>query len=86
MKQAIAQLQYDEGTPVSEDEWTANFVNSIAVQIQSQSDLTVHIYEADMEKGLLSAEAVLTFQSPIGNEISVTSEKRTIVLEEYVIK
>lgn len=83
MKQAMAQLQLDEGGPSSEDEWIENFVQSVGIQIQSQSNLTVHIYEADMERGLLSAEAILTFRNPIGTESSVTSEKRTILLENY---
>lgn len=83
MKQAMAQLQLDEGHPASEEEWTNAFTQSVAVQIQSQSDLTIHIYEADMEKGLLSAEAILTFRNPIGTESSVSTGKRTIILEEY---
>ena len=85
MEHAIAQLQFDEGVPASEDVWINAFAESVAMQINSHSDLEIHIYEADIDKGLLSAEAVLTFLNPIGNETSVTSGKRTILLEEYVI-
>ena len=83
MKRAITNLQFEEGFAVSEEEWTNDFVQSVAIQIESDSNLIVHIYEADMEKGLLSAEAILTFQNPIGNESSVRTGKRTILLEEY---
>ena len=85
MKQAILHLQLDEGGPVSKDEWLHNFSDSIASQIQSKSDLTIHIYEADFEKGLLSAEAILTFRNPIGTYSSVTTGKQTIILEEYYV-
>jgi len=83
MKHAIAQLQVDEGAPMSEESWVNDFIQSIAIQIDSSSDLTVHIYEANLNKGLLSAEAILTFKNPIGTESSVTTGKRIILLEEY---
>jgi len=84
MKQSISHLQFEEGVPVSEEEWINAFAESIAIQIESQSNLTVKIYEADMEKGLLSAEAILTFQNPIGTKTSVRTGKRTILLEKYI--
>ncbi|MBR2045126.1 MAG: hypothetical protein IJ958_03200 [Agathobacter sp.] len=83
MKQSMMQLQLDEGKPTSEEDWTTAFVQSVATQIQSQSDLTIHIYESNVEKGLLSAEAILTFRNPIGTTSSVTTGKQTIILEEY---
>ena len=86
MKHSIAQLQLDEGAPSSEEDWINDFVESLAVQINSSSDLTIHIYEANLDKGLLSAEAILTFQNPIGTESSVTTGKRIILLEEYYEK
>lgn len=83
MKKSMAELLLAEGTPVSEEEWNARFIESIVVQIESQSNLTVHIYESDMETGILSAEAVLTFPNPIGNSSTVRTGKRTMILEEY---
>lgn len=83
MKQAITQLQLDEGGPSTEEEWVEHFIQSIAVQIHSKSDLTVHIYAADMHRGLLSAEAILTFKNLVGTESSVSTGKKTILLEEY---
>lgn len=86
MKHSIAQLQLDEGAPSSEEDWINDFVESLAIQINSSSDLTIHIYEANLDKGLLSAEAILTFQNPIGTETSLTTGKRIILLEEYYEK
>ncbi len=83
MKSAITQIQFEKNAPSSEEIWINDFSQSVATQIESKSDLTLHIYEADMQKGLLSAEAILTFQNPIGTESFVTTGKRTILLEEY---
>lgn len=83
MKHSITQLQLDEGAPSSEEAWIQDFIQSLAIQINSKSDLTIHIYEANLEKGLLSAEAILTYKNPIGTESSVTTGKRIILLEEY---
>ena len=85
MKQAISHIQLDEGGPSSETEWLNLFSDSVASQIQSNSRLTIHIYEADLEKGLLSAEAILTFRNPIGTTSAVTTGKQTIILEEYYV-
>lgn len=85
MKQAIAQLQLDEGYPASEEVWITEFADSVAMQIQSHSELSVQIYEADMEKGILSAEAILTYRNPIGSKAMVTTGKRTILLNQWVL-
>lgn len=85
MKQAMEQLLLAEGKPTDKDAWIGDFTQSVATQIESQSNLTIHLYEADIEKGLLSAEAILTFRNLIGTESSVTTGKRTIILEEYQI-
>lgn len=83
MQQSIAQLQVDEGGPATKEDWLNTFVNSVASQIHSKSDLEILIYTADFEKGLLSAEAVLTYQNLIGTTSSVTTGKRIILLETY---
>ena len=83
MQQAIAQLQIDEGRPTSEDVWINSFVNSLASQIQSSSDLEILIYTADFEKGLLSAECILTYKNFVGSNSSVRTGKRIILLETY---
>lgn len=82
MENAMAVLLYEEGTPQMEEEWKESFVQSLAVQINSHSDLKVVILEADMEKGILSVEATLTWYHPIGTKGSVSSF-RTAILEAY---
>ena len=83
MQYAMEQLLLGEGKPVSTEDWKNDFVQSVAVQIESESELTVQIYEADLSAGILSAEAVLTFSNPIGNTTTVRTGKRTMILEEY---
>ena len=82
MEDAMTVLLYEEGRPQTEEEWKASFLQSLAVQINSASDLTVHILKADMEKGLLSVEATLTWKHPIGTDGSVSSSM-TVFLEDY---
>ena len=60
------------------------FIQSLVVQIKSDSELTVHIgSDSDMEKGILTAEAILRFRHPIGTEGTVSTGIQTIILEEY---
>lgn len=83
MESAMSQLMLAEGQPQTNDEWVAMFIESLVVQIDSASDLTVNILEADKDKGVLSVEAILTFRHPIGTTGTVSSGIRTIILEEY---
>lgn len=85
MQSSMNQLLLEEGRPDTEDAWKAMFIESIATQIESTSDLTVHILEADMEKGLLCAQAVLTFRHPIGTTGSVSTDVLTIILDTYTL-
>lgn len=83
MKQAMEILLTEE-PPSNQDEWEQMFVQSLAVQIQSESELTIHIGEdSDMEKGILTAEAILRFRHPIGTEGVVSTGIQTVILEEY---
>lgn len=82
MENALTTLLYEEGKPLTEEEWTSDFIQSLALQINSNSDLKVVIIGADMDKGLLSVEATLTWYHPIGTKGSVSSF-RTAILEEY---
>lgn len=82
MESAMTSLLYEEGRPQTEDEWKEAFVQSLAIQINSASDLTVNILEADMEAGILSVEATLNWTHPIGTRGSV-SNTMTVIMEEY---
>jgi len=78
----MTSLLFEEGGPQTEEEWKAAFLQSMAVQINSASELTVTFFEANMEKGLLSVEATLSWNHPIGTRGSVSSV-RTALLELY---
>ena len=80
MEEAMICLLYEEGRPQTEDEWKASFLQTLAVQINSASDLKVTFIEADMEKGILSVEAILTWKHPIGTTGSI-SKAMTVILE-----
>jgi len=82
MEDAMASLLYEEGRPETEEEWRTAFLLSLALQINSASDLTVNILEADMEAGILSVEATLNWTHPIGTRGSV-SNTMTVIMEEY---
>ena len=85
MKEAMDVLLLEDGRPSSEEEWKMMFLQNMVSQIESESELTVNILEMDMEKGILSVEAVLTFKHPIGTDGAVSAQ-RTIVLEEYIVE
>ena len=82
MEDAMTMLLYEEGIPMTEDEWKAALIQSLAMQIKSVSDLKVVFLETDLDKGLLSVEATLSWYHPIGKNGSVSSV-RTVLLEEY---
>ncbi|MCI8282878.1 MAG: hypothetical protein HFI76_14645 [Lachnospiraceae bacterium] len=64
--------------PKSNEEMTALFLEKFLTQLESNSQAAVHILDADYEKGLLSAEAVLTYYHPTGKEGSVSSRQTAI--------
>lgn len=41
MEEAMISLMYEEGGPENEDEWKASFLQSLAIQINSISELKV---------------------------------------------
>ena len=84
LESAMTSLLYETGKPQTEEEWKESFVHSLAIQINSTSDLEVKFYEADMEKGILSVEASLTWYHPIGTKGNVSSFM-TVILEEYEV-
>lgn len=86
MENTMEMLLLDEGKPQTEEEWIAMFMESVAVQIESDSELTIRIIDADMNKGYLAAEGILTFRHPIGTNGSVSTGRLDILLEEYLLK
>lgn len=84
MEKAMSMLMAEDGVkPETDEELIAIFMEALAVQIDSNSALTVNILEADVEKGILSAEGILEFKHPMGT-IGAVSCTKTMVLEQYV--
>ncbi len=82
LKTAMEQVkQGGDIAPESDEELKALFLQCFLQQIDSNSQVTVHILEADHEKGLLSVEAVLTYRHPVGTEGRVTATG-TVILEQ----
>lgn len=84
MQSAMELLLVEEGGPANQEEWEQMFIQSLVVQIKSDSELIVHIGEdSDMEKGILTVEAILRFRHPIGTIGTVSTGIQTVILEEY---
>lgn len=62
------------------DEFIADFLETLLMQLQSESDVTVHILKQDMKKGLLSVEVIETYAHPNG-ETGTVSVCRTVILD-----
>ena len=83
MEQALEQTDagyiYGDG---NKEELIAVFLENFLMQIDSSSEATVHVLDADYEKGLLSVEAVLSYRHPIGLPGTVAMQK-TVLRENY---
>ena len=83
MEQALEQTAAGELYGSGNDrELVAVFLESFLMQIDSSSEVTVHVLDVDYEKGLLSVEAVLSYRHPIGLPGAVAMQK-TVLRENY---
>ena len=82
LQKAMQMLNAEEYAPHSNEEFIGLFMEAFIVNFESSSDITIHILDADYEKGLLSAEAILTYKHPLGTMGTVAARK-TIIREEY---
>lgn len=85
MKETVENQFNDKTYSVSsDDEFVADFMESLLVQINSDCAVTIQVLDVDYAKGLLSVEVTETFQHPIGTQGQV-SVKRTIIMEQYQV-
>ena len=68
----------------SNDEFIADFMEALLVQINSDSSIKVNVLDVDYQKGLLSVEVIEKYKHPIGTEGQV-SVKRTVIMEQYTV-
>jgi len=59
----------------------SDFIQALAIQIESDSTITVNILDVDYEKGLLSIEVIESFTHPNGKPGTVACVK-TVILEQ----
>lgn len=67
----------------SKDAFIADLLQSLLVQINSTSDVTVAILEADEKKGILSVEVTENYKHPNGKMGSV-SAVRTVIFDRTI--
>ena len=85
MKETVENQFNDKTYSVSsDDEFVADFMESLLVQINSDCAVTIQVLDVDYAKGLLSVEVTETFQHPIGTQGKV-SVKRTVIMEQYQV-
>lgn len=77
---AAGEQMKETGAYGSDKAFAAAFTENLMQQMDSVSDVTVSILEADSEKGIISAEVTQTYQHPNGKE-GKTSCMRTLVLD-----
>lgn len=64
------------------DEFIADFMESLLVQINSDSKVIVNVLDVDYQKGLLSVEVIEKYKHPIGT-VGQVSVKRTVIMEQF---
>ena len=78
--------QFDDTTYSvnSNDEFVADFMEALLVQINSDCSVVVNVLDVDYQKGLLSVEVIEKYIHPIGTEGKV-SVQRTVIMEQYTV-
>jgi len=78
--------QFDDTTYSvnSNDEFVADFMETLLMQINSDCSVVVNVLDVDYQKGLLSVEVIEKYIHPIGTEGNV-SVKRTVIMEQYTV-
>lgn len=69
-----------EYTLSSKEEFAADIMEAILLQTDSDAEITINVLEADLEKGILSVEAIEKFDY-IGGKKGTVSAKKTAVLD-----
>lgn len=84
--QDTVENQFDSKTysVSSNDEFIADFVEALLVQVNSDCTVKVNVLDVDYLKGLLSVEVIEKYKHPIGTEGQV-SVKRTVIMEQYTV-
>jgi hypothetical protein len=84
--QDTVENQFDSKTysVSSNEEFIADFIEALLVQINSDCTVKINILDVDYQKGILSVEVIEKYKHPIGTEGEV-SVKRTVIMEQYMV-
>ncbi|MFA9464417.1 MAG: hypothetical protein ACERKN_09010 [Velocimicrobium sp.] len=84
--QDTVENQFDSKTNSvsSNDEFIADFIEALLVQINSDCTVKINVLDVDYQKGLLSVEVIEIYKHPIGTEGQV-SVKRIVIMEQYTV-
>lgn len=80
MEHVMNQLVDTEEAFTNQEDFVLEFMQALLVQIDSDSEIEVHVLKADEKKGILSVEVVETYQHPNGEQGTV-SARRTMILD-----
>ncbi len=84
--QDTVENQFDSKTysVSSNDEFIADFMEALLVQVNSDCSIKVNVLDVDYQKGLLAVEVIEKYNHPIGTEGQV-SVKRIVIMEQYTV-
>lgn len=74
-------LLKDSYSITDRDKFIADLLQSLLLQIDSDSDITVNILNCDIDKGIITVEATENYYYPNGN-IGTVSSIKTVILEQ----
>lgn len=83
VEQSLENMKFKKNYTINNtDEFIADFVQSLTLSIESDSDIEVNVLNVDTDKGLFDVEVKEKFRYPNKKKGTITCRK-TIVLDEY---
>ncbi len=81
LDESISAIDTDKYSIADTSQLIADITQGLLMQVESDSDITVNVMDADRDKGIVTIEAVQDFKKPTGKSGQVVAT-RTIILEE----
>lgn len=85
LDESLNVLDMDKYSITDTDELLADVTQGLLIQIESDSDITVNVMDADKDKGIVTIEAVENFRKASG-AAGQTAATRTIILEKQQVQ
>lgn len=81
LDESISVIDTDKYSIADTSQLIADISQGLLMQIESDSDITVNVMDADKDKGIVTVEAVQSFTKPTGKQ-GQAAATRTVILEE----